>query len=135
MSAPIKLVVIDDESDIAFIVRAAFARDPDVHVTTFDNGKDAIIALSTPSCHFDVALVDLKLPDISGLDVIRSLRKSNDRRNRRFVLFTASLVKAELMNGVTIDAVIEKPFDVLELRERVYALADRGSGKPTHAMQ
>lgn len=60
----------------------------------------------------DVALVDVMLGGMSGIDIMRYLR--NDHPNIRIVCMTASLPSAQEVTGMA-DRVLIKPFDVKDL--------------------
>ena len=80
------------------------------HVSTASSGAKGI-ALGK-SGHFDLMVVDLRLPDLSGIDVIRALQR--DGSDVRFVLVSAFLtdfvtVEAEKLGAI---AVWEKPVAV-----------------------
>ncbi len=66
------LVVVDDEQGILDVV-SRFARRTGFDVIPCSGGRDAIAQLQTRRA--DVAMVDLRMPDIGGLDVIRAIRE------------------------------------------------------------
>ena len=110
---PRLLVVDDDRAILTLIGTIALAEGFDVATTV--SGEDAMKQLrEVPS---DLVLVDLRMPGITGLDVLRSIREANAR------------VKVVLMTGFgTIDTAVEavklgamdfltKPFDLPRLRQ------------------
>jgi DNA-binding NtrC family response regulator len=68
------LVVVDDEQGILDVV-SRFARRTGFDVIPCSGGREAIAQLQTRRA--DVAMVDLRMPDIGGLDVIRAIREIN----------------------------------------------------------
>jgi DNA-binding NtrC family response regulator len=66
------LVVVDDEQGILDVV-SRFARRTGFDVIPCTGGREAIAQLQTRRA--DVAMVDLRMPDIGGLDVIRAIRE------------------------------------------------------------
>lgn len=71
MPAPARLIVVEDDPAFQDVFRAAFAHAQDIELLgIFDRGVAAIEALRQHSP--DVLLVDLGLPDMSGLEVIRA---------------------------------------------------------------
>lgn len=123
MEAALKLVVIEDEPDINFIIEATLARDPDILVTFFATASEALHSMSIEDCDFDLALVDLNLPDMSGLQLIKSIRSMPQCGDAKFALFTASLVRDPDLNEAGVVGLIEKPFKTSSLRKRVLELA------------
>ena len=116
------LVVEDDEVLAAALTRAltqsAYAVD---HVA---NGEDANLALAADS--YDLVVLDLALPGVDGLRVLRRLR---DRRSRIPVLVLSARDALEdrvagLDEGA--DDYLTKPFDLPEFEARVRALIRRG---------
>ena len=116
------LVVEDDEVLAAALTRAltqsAYAVD---HVA---NGEDANLALAADS--YDLVVLDLALPGVDGLRVLRRLR---DRRSRIPVLVLSARDALEdrvagLDEGA--DDYLTKPFDLPEFEARVRALMRRG---------
>jgi DNA-binding NtrC family response regulator len=70
------LLVVDDEQGILDVV-GRFARRAGFDVIACSGGHEAIAHLRT--AHADVAMVDLRMPDIGGLDVIRAIREMDPR--------------------------------------------------------
>ena len=110
---PRLLVVDDDRAILTLIGTIALAEGFDVATTV--SGEDAMKQLrERPS---DLVLVDLRMPGITGIDVLRAIREANPR------------VKVVLMTGFgTIDTAVEavklgamdfitKPFDLPRLRQ------------------
>ena len=118
--APTILVVDDDEPTRQAFERAL--RLNNFQVVTAESGADAmLIANQAP---FDVIIVDLKLGDMSGVDVIRLLRDGR----RRFILISGFLsieTAVAAMKGGAVD-VIEKPVHLSQLVMAVASLIDGG---------
>ena len=72
MSARLRLLVVDDEEVIRDVLETLLAREG-YEVTTAADGTEAIAVFETEP--FDVVLLDLMLPDRSGLEVLRELRR------------------------------------------------------------
>jgi DNA-binding NtrC family response regulator len=69
----LRLLLVDDEEDLVTFL-AHRLRKRDIDVTMAISGNEAISA--AVELKFDVAVVDLKLPDIDGIQVIEQLRES-----------------------------------------------------------
>ncbi len=89
---------------------------------------DAEAALATSA--FSAIVLDLMLPDGSGLDVLRGLRRRKDRTP--VVLLTALDAVADRIAGLDggADDYLGKPFDLDELSARIRAVVRRASGGP-----
>ena len=103
------ILVIDDDLGMRETFNWALSAHG-FHVTTAGSGARAI-ALGK-SRHFDLMLVDLRLPDISGIDVVRSLQ--SDGSDVPFVLVSAFLTAPITAEARTLGAigVWEKPLAV-----------------------
>jgi two-component system OmpR family response regulator len=90
------------------------------------SGTEADYALSTQE--FDLLILDLGLPKMSGLDVLRRLR-GRDSRLPVLILTAADSVDARVKGlDLGADDYMAKPFALEELEARVRALVRRGSG-------
>ncbi|HJV50424.1 MAG TPA: response regulator transcription factor [Noviherbaspirillum sp.] len=90
------------------------------------NGLEADTALSTQD--FDLLILDLGLPKMSGLEVLRRLRARNSRLP--VLILTASDSVEQRVKGLDLgaDDYMAKPFALSELEARVRALTRRGMG-------
>lgn len=75
----------------------------------------------------DLCLVDVMLPDESGNEITRKLRKNPDTRKLPVIMVTAKTTELDLVKGLEdgADDYIRKPFSVMELISRVKALLRR----------
>ena len=73
---PPVLIVVDDEQGILDVVDR-LARRAGFEVVACEGGLQALAQFGTR--HADVALVDLRMPDLGGLDVIRAIRDMDPR--------------------------------------------------------
>lgn len=90
------------------------------------NGSDADLALSSQD--FDLLILDLGLPKMSGIDVLRRLRARNS--HLPVLILTAADSVEQRVKGLDLgaDDYMAKPFALSELEARVRALTRRGSG-------
>lgn len=123
---PRRVLVVDDEPTL----RLGFAyalNNGETRVDTANNGYEALDKIRNES--FDAMLLDLRMPDIDGLAVIRQLRRDGDQIP---VILCSAFVTLEsavtaMRHGV-VDFLI-KPVRPVELREAVAALF-RTPGNP-----
>jgi two-component system copper resistance phosphate regulon response regulator CusR len=116
-----KILIIEDNREIARSLRKQLADDYVVEVAT-----RAAMGLQKASANkYAVILLDLGLPDKSGLEVCRILRDRND--NTPILVLTAiDTVESRvslLHSGA--DDYLCKPFNIAELRARIFALSRR----------
>jgi two-component system response regulator QseB len=90
---------------------------------------DARSALATGE--FDAVVLDLMLPDGSGLDVLRELRRRQD--TTPVLLLTAKGTVADRIGGLDsgADDYLGKPFDLDEVAARLRAISRRATGRAT----
>jgi two-component system phosphate regulon response regulator PhoB len=120
------VLVVDDEEDIRRLLtfnlgEAGFA------VEAADAGQQAIDAAArlAPS----VVVLDLMLPDLSGMEVCRRLRADDATRDAAILMLTARGDEYDRVLGFEVgaDDYVVKPFSVRELVMRVKGLATRAS--------
>ena len=116
-----KILVVDDEKKITEIVTAYLERDNFSVITAYD-GQAALDAVKKYSP--DLIILDLMLPEISGWDVCRMLRKDS---GIPIIMLTARDETADKIVGLELgaDDYITKPFDAKELVSRVKAVLRR----------
>ncbi len=120
-----KVLVVDEDPDIIEAVGICFAlRWPDAEVVEAPDGNTALslFKLEQP----DVVILDVGLPDISGLDVCARLRETTDAP---IIMLTARDSELDKVHGLETgaDDYITKPFSHLELLARVKAVMRRSS--------
>ena len=119
---PISVLVVDDESVLAEMVSMAL-RYEGWDITTADDGFAAITAART--ARPDVVVLDVMLPDMSGLEVLRRLREQNPALP--VLLLTAKDAVEDRIAGLTAggDDYVTKPFSIEEVVLRLRALLRR----------
>jgi two-component system KDP operon response regulator KdpE len=118
------VLVVDDEPTILRAVQTNLGRH-DFQVETAGNGHDALEALAR--MHPDLILLDLGLPDMDGLEVIRSIRK---RASTPIVVLSAREAEADKVAALNLgaDDYLTKPFGVNELLARVRVALRHAAG-------
>jgi DNA-binding response OmpR family regulator len=112
------IFIVEDDNDLAEMLRAYF-RVQGYTVTVASRGKDAVAGIleNVP----DVAVLDIRLPDIDGYEVCRQLRRSRKTQHIPVIFLTERREREDKLAGLELGAVdyITKPFDIQELRLRV----------------
>ena len=126
------LLLLEDDADIRLGLEQHLKREG-FTLSSFENGRDALRCISQASGgqtpHLDVALLDLTLPDIDGLDVLRAIRADQRYRALPVVLVTARNDEIDRVLGLELgaDDYISKPFSSRELVARIRAILRRAS--------
>jgi two-component system response regulator RegX3 len=116
-----RILLVDDEADIVETVSWALSRDG-FEVNSRHDGESAIeAALSAP---YDLVILDLMLPGMSGTEVCKRLRAESDVP---IIMLTARDAEIDRVIGLEIgaDDYVTKPFSNAELASRVRALLRR----------
>lgn len=113
-----KIFIVEDDADLSEMLSAYF-RVQGYDVSTAMRGEDAVHAISKDIP--DVAVLDIRLPDIDGYEVCRRLRRARRTQNLPVIFLTEKRERDDKLAGLELGAVdyITKPFDIQELRLRV----------------
>ena len=112
-----RILVVDDEKEIADLVEIYLVSEKFDVIKCYD-GDTAIDAIEHEK--IDLAILDIMLPGISGLELCRRIRK---KENYPVIMLTAKDSEVDKVTGLTIgaDDYVTKPFLPLELVARVKA--------------
>ena len=120
-----KILVVDDIEANRFTLERRLKRDGYANVSLADCGKAALSFVE--SAEFDLVLLDLMMPDMSGLEVLKILKSDPRYRKIPVVMVTASdevETAAEcILSGA--DDFITKPFNATLLKARVGACLEK----------
>lgn len=127
-----KILVVEDEADLAKLVRNWLEREHHL-VEVAENGIDALTHLQVN--RFDVVILDLMLPTLSGMEVCRRYRQSLGKTP--ILMLTAKDTVEDKAAGLDAgaDDYLTKPFHLKELSARVRALVRRGSNQPNNILR
>jgi DNA-binding response OmpR family regulator len=119
------VLVVEDEQDIAGLIKHTLERSGDASVETVGRGDEAlrIIAADAP----DLVILDLNLPVLSGDEVCRMLRQRSETAHIPVIMLTARTSEADRVAGLDLgaDDYVTKPFSLRELGARVRAVLRR----------
>ena len=116
MTQPAKILIVDDEENIRFFLQDALERDGH-RVTAVESGEAALKRLKSEK--FDLALIDLKLPGVGGMQVLAAVRQASPDTVVIMLTAHASLETAvEALRQGAHDYLF-KPCQTLQLRESV----------------
>ena len=118
-----RVLVVDDEPTIGDVV-TRYLRRAGYETALAATGKDALA--SAASERPDVVVLDLMLPDLDGLEVMRRLR-NRERERTAIILLTARGEESDRVTGLSLgaDDYVVKPFSPAELVARVEAVLRR----------
>lgn len=111
-----KLLIVDDEEGIVEEVKDFFLEEG-FEVATADTGKGGMDCIKTMKP--DIVLLDIKLPDISGLQVLKMCKEISP--NTKVIVNTGYVDQSIIDEAEKLgrDAFLQKPFNLLLLKEEV----------------
>lgn len=118
------IYIVEDDESIREIESIAL-KNSNYIVSAFENAKEFYKKLDelVP----DLLLLDVMLPDESGYDIVRKLRKRPATQDIPIIMVTAKTTEMDMIKGFDggADDYIKKPFSIMELITRVKALLRR----------
>jgi DNA-binding response OmpR family regulator len=121
-----RVLVVEDEGDIAGLIKHTLERGGDATVEIAASGDQALKAASEQPP--DLIILDLNLPVLGGLEVCRLLRTRPGTAKTPIIMVTARSTESDRVVGLDAgaDDYITKPFSPRELAARVRAVMRRG---------
>jgi two-component system, OmpR family, alkaline phosphatase synthesis response regulator PhoP len=125
MAAAARILVVEDEADIAGLIKHTLERGGEARVDIVPSGDAALKAVS--SSPPDLVILDLSLPVIDGTEVCRLLRARLATATLPIIILTARTSESDRVAGLDLgaDDYVTKPFSLRELTARVRAVLRR----------
>jgi DNA-binding response OmpR family regulator len=122
-----RILVVDDEIDLAQLIKHALERGRDAIVDIVTSGDAALDAVRRAPP--DLIILDLNLPVVDGTDVCRRIRSQPSTATLPVIMLTARTAESDRVSGLDLgaDDYITKPFSLRELAARVRAVLRRRS--------
>ena len=112
-----KILVVDDNKEITEAV-SFYLDSIDISCTVTNDGREALQIIRERE-DFDLILLDIAMPDFTGLDVVDELKKNNLLVLRNLVFFTASNINEEELLTRGAKGIIRKPISIEELESSI----------------
>lgn len=115
-----RVLIIDDSPPIHLLIRARLSGEP-VELVGVENGAAGLKLVREQS--FDLVLLDVEMPQLSGFDVCGQLKSDPATASIPVIFLTGAATTEHKIKGLELGAVdyVTKPFDPAELRARVRA--------------
>jgi CheY-like chemotaxis protein len=124
---PARILVVDDDADVARVIRDDLADDGHDVAVALDAGRAEVLADDEP---FELAVVDVMLRGRSGYDLTEALKRRSDYLP--VLLMTAGMIDREKGFAAGADDFIGKPIESAELRARARTLIRVGRAIRQH---
>src|SRR5438552_2546360 len=118
------VLVVDDDPVILKLLQVNFELEG-FRVLTAGDGREGVDTARAE--HPDVVISDIMMPNVNGLELLSQLKSSPETENIPVVLLSAKAQEADVQDGFErgADDYVTKPFDPLDLVERVQRLVKR----------
>src|SRR5262245_43686212 len=127
MALPTRILVVEDEADIAQLIKHTLERGGEAQVDVVGSGDAALRAVADTLP--DLMILDLNLPSIDGTEVCRLVRARPATSALPIIMLTARTAESDRVAGLDLgaDDYVTKPFSLRELAARVRAVLRRRS--------
>ncbi len=119
-----RIMVVDDQEHLLTLLRMLL-EDEQYQVSVLNEGREAVPRIREASP--DLVILDLRLKDASGVDILESLRAHDSTAEIPVIVYTAAVLGAETVSNLISGnparygnvSVVQKPFELDALLERV----------------
>ncbi len=117
MNQRLRILYVDDEEDIRTIVEMALGLDVDIELQSLSSGAEALALLDAAGFEPDMALIDMMMPGMSGIELLGELRSRPATMELPIYFITASARSSDIARYSDLGAngIITKPFDPMTL--------------------
>ena len=124
MRDPLRILTVEDENAVAQLL-ALVLGGPAAKVSSAADGWQALLKVAASAQPFDVIITDHQMPRVTGLELVRQLRKREF--GGKIVVLSAHLTDENLRayQELKVDLMISKPFDVDELQRAIDLLTKK----------
>ena len=118
MAELLRILAVDNEPSVTLSLRYAMAGNGR-ELTAVSSAAEALAKLDTGGDQFDVVVVDQKMPDMTGLELVRAIK---DRGNPVRVIVLSAQLSPETwaaFQDLGVQAILTKPFDLTQMRQAI----------------
>ncbi len=119
-----RVLIVEDSPLVRRMYGLVFTK-REHELVTAEDGRKALDALEADPHPFDLILLDLRMPDMNGVEFIRAIRRTTRFRDIPIVLTTVEPDTSDLLHearGLGVAAVVKKPWKPQELRDVVHTV-------------
>lgn len=114
-----KILIVDDNESITQMM-VKYLKLKKLDCTAVNNARNALALILEQK--FDVIFLDLAMPEFSGFDIIDSLEKNDKLKENKIIIFSASNVSQEIIDGLLrrgVHSTISKPAPMTHLLQAI----------------
>ena len=128
-----KVLLIDDSSEVKILIESAIGQD--FEIVYCQNGQEVLQAIENQK--FEIILLDLMLPDISGFELSTILKAHENTKNAFVCIVSAKRDLSSKVTAYNLGAInyIEKPFEIKLVNGLVKSLLANIHHKPGHQIE
>lgn len=122
MKKTLRILAVDNEPSVTHILGYLFPQ-PQYEVTAVARGEEALETLTATPDAFDIVIVDQKMPDLVGTELVQALR---DRGLETKIIVLSAHLSSEVRQAyerLNVKTMLDKPFDIDVMRSAVGAAA------------
>jgi CheY-like chemotaxis protein len=126
----VRVLAVDDDTSILELLKLAIEMLGDYQVTIAKSGPEALAKIGQARVPFDCFLLDIQMPQISGVEVCENIRAHAGYADTPIIMLTAMSEKRYIDSAFAAGATdyLSKPFDLVDLRARIH-LAQKSLGE------
>lgn len=119
MDLNMKVLIVDDFATMRRILRNILKQVGFSRISEADDGKNALKELKKEK--FDLVLCDWNMPEMSGLELLKTIRADTDLKATPFVMVTAEAQKDNIVEAVKagVNNYVVKPFTAETISEKL----------------
>ncbi len=120
----LEILIIDDNEQITKML-TTFLELKEHKCTVANDGKEGLMIIK--ESRHDVVLLDLAMPEFDGFSVIKDLEENNMLKDHKVIVFTASTITEEELDGIVnrgVSSYILKPIDIDLLLSKIIETAN-----------
>jgi two-component system, chemotaxis family, chemotaxis protein CheY len=120
------ILIADDEEGFRSLLHDTLGTDPTIHVSAACDGLEAWWLLTDPEHRFDLAIFDIKMPRLSGINLLKRVRGTARFRSMPVILCSGNNDRETVLKSTELSAsyYLVKPFKIEVLMEKVHHLAN-----------
>ena len=124
MKNGLRILTVEDETAVTRLLALVLCG-PNCSVASAADGEEALAKIAASAQPFDIIITDHRMPRVTGLELMRKLRAQHF--GGKIVVISAFLDEenTRAYRALGVDLMLEKPFDLDELRHAIDVLGDQ----------